>query len=805
MQFKLDKRFQKKESETYIDYFNRVLLIPCLFIVAVYWFIQHGFFYKSTSQWLGNIAINDDYGLAKVISIYALYFLLLCYLKFVRVDYGEGQKTKVLFFHLYRYTCIILEIILVINSMCFMVTVLDFIRYNIVSLIAQYGWSFKYISLSYIKGYLNFNFDGNGLKAIDAFVYYSFIPSLIILLAYKFCYSAVRDILFNRFNVRLSKKMQKRVGDKFKKENLTMSDVDEEHNELEKVAATKQFDPLKYALPKDTYKMIAKVRKSDYQEQKIADYKLDRLNKSMMDSFKKNGLLVGLNQDNLPVTIDYETWQTSHTSICGLTGRGKGVATGCLLAQNIWLGFCNIICDPKKNGGDKWMFYVMEEMLRCYNAIYGTNRKVHYLNLNLSEPQLNFLKGITKLDFKECLSAGFNLVMKDTDADHYRKNDIEQMEYLSELIDTVDSMPEYWENLYTQHLDALLNPKSNLKAEDKAYDDIVKDHISSFARDLRSLALMPVLRTSEGIDLEQAILNGDVIYINGSSDSTNIKRLQKMLLHRCIQIVAKTANNEKRPHVTFFIDETTYFLSRPLKTAVSTIRDQRANFVFNFQGIDNLRDVSESDPSLDGKIIESVILNNSGTNLVYKVNHESTRQWAAKMTGEKIVNAISKEVEGVSGDYGTVDATGKLKINPKKEAKFHANVFGLLPKRVGVMFGDNPAELVFTSPILVHPNHEARRIRRFNTYKMKSYFFRIPSLDGEEAEQQSIQNVSATPTKPQTFKPKAKKTKNVEAVNDDGLPSIHDIFDDEPKQTSPLNKPKESNSKPKFPTKVTKS
>ena len=141
----------------------------------------------------------------------------------------------------------------------------------------------------------------------------------------------------------------------------------------------------------------------------------------------------------------------------------------------------------------------MNNSKHSYNAIYGTNRKIHYINLNASEPQLNFLKGITRLEFKECLSAGFNLVMKDTDADHYRKNDIEQMEYLSELIDSVNSMPEYWENLYTNYLDALLNPSSKIKPEEKAYDDIVKNHLSSFSRDLRSLALMPVLRTYKDI------------------------------------------------------------------------------------------------------------------------------------------------------------------------------------------------------------------------------------------------------------------------------------------------------------------
>ncbi|MDA0910103.1 MAG: TraM recognition domain-containing protein [Proteobacteria bacterium] len=834
--FAIDKRLIKKHDESTLAYLGRVIIIPLLLIISAVWYFTHEYYYLPAYEWLADLAANSSYGLYKLIALSVFLFLLLCYLKFIRLDYGANQKTKGKYFYLYRYICFALEFVLVINTMCFLFGIIGYLRFSIVTTIYHLGWHFEEFTATAISHYLNEYFAGNNYTAGDVFLYYSFLPATIILLAYKLCYNSIRDMLFNRFNVRLSRKMQKRVNDNYKKENITMSDVDEEYKELEKVAKTKVFDPLKYVFDKDMYKLITKARSNNYTQLNLPERKLNSVSKLLADHFKSNGLLVGLNQNDEPAYISYDTWQTSHTSICGLTGRGKGVVSGCLLTQNIWLGFANIICDPKKNGGDQWLFYVMHEMLQCYNAIYGTNRKVHYINLNISEPQLNLLKGITKLEFKECLSAGFNLVMKDTDADHYRKNDIEQMEYLSELIDSVKSMPEYWENLYANHLDDLLNPSSKIKPEEKVYDDIVKNHISSFSRDLRSLALMPVLRTDEGIDLEAAILNGDVIYINGSSDSTNIKRLQKMLLHRCIQIVAKTANNKQRPHVTFFIDETTYFLSRPLKTAVSTIRDQRANFIFNYQGIDNLRDVSESDPSLDGAVIQSVILNNSGTTLVYKVNHEPTRQWAAKMTGEKIVNAVSKEIEGVSGDYGTIDASGKLKINPKKESKFHANVFGLLPKRVGVMFGDDPAQLIFTSPVGVEPDYDSRAITRYNTYKMKSYFFRLPSVDGEAPEDinnepsdievskanevKSVINTRKVKTpnqanstvKPKAFKPKTKKGETPEVEQDD-LPSIHDIFDlfdDESEVNAVSNvaeKPTASNQKsinPKFPTKVKK-
>jgi hypothetical protein len=388
-----------------------------------------------------------------------------------------------------------------------------------------------------------------------------------------------------------------------------------------------------------------------------------------LNYFKDNSIFFGCDEYEKPIYIEQRTFFASHIQIMGCTGSGKGVAAACLAAQLIRQHISVIIFDPKR-GGDEWTPHVLKTIAE-QNGI-----QFHLLNLQDDKPQINLLKNISQDELNELLQAGMGIQDIGSDSDYYRRKDRKAALAVSNLAGIAECL---------SHLLILAMHKLVLKMEEA----------ESFHDQLETLAQIPAVRTTEGLDLKQAIENGDCIYIIGTDSVPQIQLLQKMILLRIKQIIERRDRLKQHRHVTVILNELKCFLTQPVLLSLAMIRDHGCNFIVDHQAPGDLFDVSND---MSGKAVYGGIINNTNIKLVYKLNDPDDQLRISKMTGQKTVQRDNKAVITNRGMGELID-TDKKHIIRAKEPLYPANVFGALKPRVGVLIGVGLARLCFTSPI----------------------------------------------------------------------------------------------------------
>lgn len=496
--------------------------------------------------------------------------------------------------------------------------------------------------------------------------FFTLIPILLVPVLAILIYKPL-TFLFARIEPYYAKALQKRIA-KTRSGDKGLSDIDQEHQAMMKLA-------------------------SSYRDLNESYIKLDQ------------GLFVGFDEKGKGIYVNWERFCETHMSIIGATGNGKGAVTGCLLYQCI-LRDHSICCFDFKAGADKFMPKVLQKGVDLYNSAHKANKRLHLIDLNSKLPLLNLIDGISEGQFRELLESGFNLYYQGKDSDYYRKHDVGVLKQVAKMLDKANSLPQLWSYILKNCPEILLSRKRDLDKETRERLSEgglslveMRESFCLFAEQLEALALLPVLDTDTGINLKKAILNGDALYFIGSRNDTDIKILQKMLTLRITQIIEDT-NAQRTRQVTCFFDEVKYILSRALTQAVGIIRDKHANCLFNYQDIENLSDVSQSDPSLSGKSVKSEILGNCALKIVYGVGDVDTRQWASNMTGKSVITTTSHTSDTNALAY-TIDDGEQYATREVWQNKYTVNTFAQLPKRVGVLMGDGVAKLVFTAFINV--------------------------------------------------------------------------------------------------------
>ena len=440
-----------------------------------------------------------------------------------------------------------------------------------------------------------------------------------------------------------------------------LSDIDKE---IDLYSDTKEYDPIEY----------------------------------MDKAVAENNIFIGLDENNNPITIPYNhgngfIFVETMSSIVGATRTGKGIVSGVICSQAHKLGSGIVVFDPKQ-GGDGFAPDVF------YKASLETGKKFHYIDLTQDIPQFNILGGITSNEFEAMVSSGFGLYSSNDASNYYRRHDLSQLAKVSKLFannrDVANS-----NYTFAEFYDMLSNDMQDLIMDREG-----KEH-SVFGESLRDFGSYVPFNTNTGLDIEEAIKNGDIIYVVGSRDLPTIKTAQKMLFIRIKQIKERLGKNS--PHTTFYLDELKYFMCRPLLQAVGTIADKGCNFIFNFQDISNLRDTSENAPEVAPNSAESEILGNCSLNLIYRVNHNDTRKWASDMTGTKPVYSDSYQVESTES-MNILHNTDRQSFREVNQNKFTPNVFGALGKKCGIMVGIGKPSRIFTSFVRVTQNPNVRKV-----------------------------------------------------------------------------------------------
>lgn len=385
--------------------------------------------------------------------------------------------------------------------------------------------------------------------------------------------------------------------------------------------------------------------------------------------FKENFISLGKDEQNLPIYVEWQLFKKTHVQVMGTTGSGKGVVSIIMLVQAMINGAATVIMEPKQ-GGDEWAPHV----LKAFCEKLGKN--FYLIDLQAHLGQVNLLNEITPDQLDQLLQAGMGIEDKGSDGDYYRLKDRQAAKIASNHALETENFPHLlsiMENNYSEELK---------KAE-------------SFHDKLDMICQITAFQTSKGLNLQKAIKNGDCIYIIGSPDRAQIKLAQRMVLLRIKQLIEHRDRLEKHRHVTIFIDEVKYFLTRPVLDALAMIRDHECNLILAHQAPGDLYDVPKD---IDGQACYSCVTNNTNIKVLYKINDAKDRRMAASLTGTKVIKRDSKEVVTNSG-MGDVIETDRKHTMDMQVPLYDENFFAALRERVGVILGVGVAKICFTSPI----------------------------------------------------------------------------------------------------------
>ncbi len=424
-------------------------------------------------------------------------------------------------------------------------------------------------------------------------------------------------------------------------------------------------------LPKINYWVNERLTKKGYQQSGYSDIReignempdtIDYDPKAYWDT-KNQNIFIGLTPDGQPIRIPFSEWSTHHQQVLGTTGFGKGVAVSNQLAQCLALGETVMVFDPKS---DEWCPSVLIDIAEQYD------RPVCVLDLNSDEPQLNPLYGANGKQFFDLFVGSFGLAEGRGDADYFRSHE---------------------RRVVRQWMAGLEKGKS-LTQLAEALSDAEFENATKLCNDLTELAILGCINTSQKGAWYDIIDQGGLVYIVGSIRSEPVLRLQKMMLLRLMQRLEQRDRSLTHTHVTIFLDELKYLLCKPSLQALGTIRDKSANVVLAHQSIDDLLDVPAD---LEPQAVKSAVLENTALKLIYRSQDPDTVEWIAKRSG---TIPAHREMVEQSRNEGFSEITGaERRLLETERYLIDANTILSLPKRCGIWFSTDPAQVVLTSPV----------------------------------------------------------------------------------------------------------
>jgi len=347
----------------------------------------------------------------------------------------------------------------------------------------------------------------------------------------------------------------------------------------------------------------------------------------------KKGLFVGLDIDRQfqPIYAPWRRVRKTHTQVVGTTGSGKGVATTMMLWQCALAGECVVIFDPKFPGDEF-----------APSVLYGLaqQRKIPFYLINLSPdvpteledrfpqnpPQFNLFAGCTPSQVEELLTTAFSLEDRGTDADHFRGQD------RVACIDICQRATAYG-HIPTLH-DLVQAAAKSTKIDAKRGEDL-KNKLEEMSR-------LAVTNTAQGYDLRTILAQNAILYIIGHIRHSQVKRLQKMLLLRLMQIIERRDRRKPLRKVAMMLDELAYLLSPGALQALAAVRDKGCHIFLAHQTLGDLR-LGEG---LDAVAVTAAVKGNTSLKLIYKVTDpDDTGKWASNLSGTIVVQQQSSHMQ----------------------------------------------------------------------------------------------------------------------------------------------------------------
>jgi len=388
----------------------------------------------------------------------------------------------------------------------------------------------------------------------------------------------------------------------------------------------------------------------------------------------KKGCFVGKDRFGKPIYIDWQKINESHAQVLGESGAGKGVILGLIAYQCILQRQPLVWFDPKFDSHSPKLLM---------QAAKTANTKFHFVNLNPNQSaQFNLFADSTENEIEEMLVAGFNLRPTGADADFYRGKDEDAALLMAQIAvnENLLSVPEVF--LHSQKVSEITEQEN-------------------FWRKFKKLASLEAINTKEGLNLKNAVLKGEIIYIVGSTENERVIILQKMLMVRILQIIKGRDRAVKNRPICLVFDEFKYLLSSTSISALGVIRDFDAHCILAHQSLGDLEECVAVSP----KAAYGAVLDNTSLKFVYKISDADHAERLSKLAGKKRSFTSSTHISiNADSNVGSWHETASYLIPP--ELITHLPTPKDRPKQAstGILFGLGKAQLFYVSPIKSNTN-----------------------------------------------------------------------------------------------------
>lgn len=393
--------------------------------------------------------------------------------------------------------------------------------------------------------------------------------------------------------------------------------------------------------------------------------------------FRKNDFFLGLDERENP--IYWGSGRLPHVQIAGATGTGKGVFIGILESQALLNGSTVVNIDPKN---DEFGAHVL------YDAAQKSGAAYYFIDLRPeAPPQLNLFKNSSEHEIFSLFESAFSLSPKGGDSDFFRLADRRAAKIISKRA---------MQGNYTP---------SELFIEYEA--QFIKD-APGFCGYLEEMASLNSVNARDGLDLDEIITSGSAVYVIGSTRNSAVVAMQRMLLVKLIQIAERRDRmaNEKPRQIMVVVDELSYQISNTVLESLKTSRDKGLNLIMAHQSMSDLR---SGPKDLDPLAVEGAIMENGSLKLIYRVEDVELCKKLAEKSGRIQVDDEARTVRKNIALAETVDS--ERVIRQSEREYISAEMFGNLPKGVGVLFGVGLAQFTLTSPMQSQRHAQAYEVK----------------------------------------------------------------------------------------------
>jgi len=367
-----------------------------------------------------------------------------------------------------------------------------------------------------------------------------------------------------------------------------------------------------------------------------------------------------------------------------------------LAVQSLMLGETVVFLDPK---GDQYMPHILKAQCDKQGIPY------HYINLTKDEPQINLIADFNSRDLKNCLVEAFSQREMGAESDVYRKNEQEFLENLANFIVEQNSATTGGTICQAKSLAELCNDY-----EISRYADNYKSSVS----DLNKLTRISAINAANASSLAALIEQGGCIYIVGDLLDETMKKIQRFIFCRVVQLARNYEAQNAPRQITVFADELVAHISRFVAESYTVSLGWGLKIV---SAIQSLKLLKGAPADIDPEFLLGAVFDNSQNKLFYRADDIATADFLSDMTGKIQVEDEQKVVTRNSLNSEKLDR--ETRLIPSERNLYDRNMILKLKLFQAIFCASVPnrsaiASLCKTSPIPAPANLNGKELIQVN-------------------------------------------------------------------------------------------